>query len=98
MKTSDPTLDSIAKVLIRCFWMVMALLMAWFLFYLTGGDWAYGFHREIWFDLTRHEFALLNLYGLTFLKLSAFGLFLVPYIAIRMVLRQTSPDEGAPRS
>ena len=63
--------------------------------YLGGGDWGYDFHKDLWSGLTRHEYDLINLCGMALLKIGAFGAFLLPYIAIRLVLRQQSePNES----
>jgi hypothetical protein len=80
-------LDVVAGLLLRCFLLSVALLAIWFLFYLAGGDWAYSVHSK-WFDLSRHEFALLNYYGMAFLKLGAIVFFLLPYCAIKLMLRK----------
>ncbi len=80
-------LNSVAGVLIRCFFLGAALMLFWFVFYLIGGDFAYGIHST-WFDLSRHEFALVNYYGMAYLKINLFLLFLLPYVGIKMVLRK----------
>ena len=66
--------------------MGFAILIIWFVMYLIGHDWAYKFHKSLWSGLTRHDFSMLNLYGMTFFKLFIFGVFLLPYFAIRLVL------------
>jgi len=88
MKTTDVTLDLIAKVLIRCFWIGMALIMGLFFLYLAVGDWGYELHKNIWPGLTRHAYSLIWACILSFFKTLIFVAFLVPYIAIRMVIRQ----------
>lgn len=90
MKSKEITLELIAKVLIRSFWIGIASVTAWFLIYLGGGDWGYNIHKDLWSGLTRHEYDLINLCGMAFLKLGVFGVFLLPYLGIRMVLRQDS--------
>ena len=91
MKTTTITLESLAKVLIRCFWMGMAFLIFWFVWFLVAGQWAFEFHQQ-WLSWTRHEFDLLNIYGMTFLKVAVFVGFLFPYFAIRLVLRGASVE------
>ena len=94
MKTTDVTLDLIAKLLIRCFWIGMALIMASFFLYLAVGDWGYELHKNIWSGLTRHDYSLVWVCILSFFKMLIFVAFLVPYIAIRVVIRQQSSNAG----
>jgi hypothetical protein len=61
--------------------------MLWFIFFLLGGDLGYTIHDK-WFQISRHEYDLLNYYGMAFVKGFIFLLFLLHYIAIRMVLRR----------
>jgi len=72
----------IAGVLLRCFIYGFALLSFWLVLFLFAGDWMYNFHSTM-FDLTRHDFDLMNYYGMTFLKILVFVVFLIPYLAIR---------------
>lgn len=68
MKKTDFTLDLIAKLLIRCFWIGMALIMASFFLYLAVGDWGYELHKNIWSGLTRHDYSLVWVCILSFFK------------------------------
>jgi hypothetical protein len=80
-------LEVTAKILIRCFILNFALILLWFMFYLIGSsEWGYELHSKI-FDITRHEFTLINYCGIAFAKLCNFILFLIPYVAIRLVLK-----------
>ena len=82
----DVFLDALAKVLIRCFLMGLALQLLWFVLFMRVGEWAYGIHSE-WFELlTRHDFDLMNYYGMALLKIGIFTFFLIPYLSIRLVL------------
>jgi len=81
------SLEVTAKILIRCFILNFALILFWFFFYLMGsGQWGYELHSKI-FDITRHEFTLINYCGIAFAKLCNFIFFLFPYVAIRLVLK-----------
>lgn len=86
VKGTELDLEAIAQVLIRCFWMGIAVLIVWFGMFLACGQWSYEFHQPMWSGLTRHEFDLINLCGLALLKVGIFVGFLLPYLAIRMVL------------
>ncbi|MBT6340482.1 MAG: hypothetical protein HOJ48_14410 [Desulfobacula sp.] len=87
-KTENETsqiLHVCAKVLIRCFAFSVLILMIWFVWLLTCGDFGYQYFSA-WFGLTKQEFVLENLNGMTELKLLSVTLFLVPYAAIKLVL------------
>jgi hypothetical protein len=80
-------LEVTAKILIRCFILNFALVLFWFFFFLIGSSqWGYELHSKI-FDITRHEFALINYCGIAFVKLCNIIFFLFPYVAIRLVLK-----------
>ncbi|MGO9377373.1 MAG: DUF6868 family protein [Dissulfurispiraceae bacterium] len=80
-------LEVAAKILIRCFILNIALILLWFIFYLIGsGRWGYELHSKI-FDITSHEFVLINYCGIAFAKLCNIIFFLFPYVAIRLVLK-----------
>jgi len=80
-------LEVTAKILLRCFILNFALILFWFFFFLVGsGRWGYEFHSKI-FDITRHEFVLINYCGIAFAKLCNLIFFLFPYVAIRLVLK-----------
>ena len=64
-------------------------IMFWFIFFLLDGDFGYTIHAK-WFQISRHEYDLLNYYGMAFIKGCNFLFFLFPYIAIRMVLKRNN--------
>ena len=80
-------LEVIAKVLLLCWLFGFLLLLFWFGVYAVAGDQVLKIHGT-WFDLTKHDFDLMNYYGMAFVKVCVFLFFLVPYIAIRLVLRK----------
>jgi len=82
-------LEAASGVLLRCFGMGFAFLLLWFVLVLAGGEMAYEFHGKL-FDITKHEFELLNYFGMALLKLLVFVVFLIPYLATRLVLRNLS--------
>ena len=79
-------LDTVAGILLRCFILSLLLLLFWFVFFLLAGDLGYWIHSH-WFDLTRHDFDLINYYGMALVKALNIMLFLIPYAAIRLMLR-----------
>jgi len=80
-------LDAVAGVLLRCFVLSVCLLLFWFVFYLAAGGWAYSIHSR-WFELSRHDFDLMYYYVMAFFKMASFLFFLIPYIAIKLILRK----------
>jgi hypothetical protein len=59
-------LEITARILLRCFILNFALILFWFFFFLIGnGQWGYEIHSKI-FDITRHEFVLINYCGMAF--------------------------------
>ncbi len=83
------TLDYLAEILIRCFWYSVVLLTISLLIFLVAGDAAYEMHSTM-YDISKHEFVLMYYYGMAFLKILMILFFLIPYIAIRVVLKKHS--------
>lgn len=82
-------LDAVSRVLIRCFLFCLIIQLWWGAVFLIWGDLAHNVYSTM-FKLSWHEFMLVNYCGLGLLKMLNFVLFLCPWIAIRLVLRQTS--------
>jgi hypothetical protein len=80
-------LNSLAAILIRCFFLTIGLLLVWFVFFRLAGDAGYYLHSR-WFEIDGRDYDLLFYYGMASLKIIAFVFFLFPYIAIRLVLRK----------
>jgi len=78
--------DMTARVLIRCFFIGMLFMLPWFLIIMVAGEWAHSIHK-IWFEITWHEFQVMNYCALGLFKISLFVFFLLPYIAIRLAQR-----------
>ena len=79
--------ELVAEILIRCFWYSIILLTLTLLIFLLARDAAYQVHSMI-FGVTKHDFVLMFYYGAAFLKITAVTLFLIPYAAIRVVLKK----------
>ena len=80
-------LDTVAGVCLRCFVLAICLLLFSFVFYLLAADWAYSIHSR-WFELSRLHFDLMYYYAMAFFKMASFLFFLLPYIAIKLILRK----------
>ena len=81
-------LEALAKVLLRCFVLGFVLLLIWFGAYLLAGDLIFRINGPL-FGLSQHEMDLMHFYGIVFVKCCVLLFFLMPYIAIRLVLRKT---------
>ncbi len=87
------TLDHVAEILIRCFWYSMALLVVSLLIFMVAGDAAFEAHSMM-FGISKHEFVLMYYYGTAFMKITILIFFLIPYIAIRVVLKKHRKDDS----
>jgi hypothetical protein len=83
----DNCLKRVSDILLWCFAMTFALLLISFLFYLAVGDEMYCIHAK-WFQISRHDFALVYYCSMAILKLCAFVVFLFPGLSIRIALRK----------
>jgi len=81
-------LDTVAKVLLRCFVLGFLLLLLWFVAYLSAGDLIY--RQGKMFGLSAHEIDVIHYCGMALVKGCVLLFFLFPYIAIRLVLRKRS--------
>ena len=80
-------LEAAAGICLRCFVLAFCLLLFSFVFYLLAADWAYSIHSS-WFEISRHDFELMNYYGMAFTKIVSFLFFLIPYVSIKLILRK----------
>lgn len=80
-----------AKVLLRCFLMGLVLLLVWFVMVCCFGDFVYSVH-SYFFHIPRTQFETIHYVGIASFKMILFTFFLLPYIAIRLVLRKMSAD------
>jgi len=80
-------MENLAGIFIRCFFLAYALLLIWFVFFWAGGDWGYNLTSH-WFTVSKHEYDLVCYYGIAFMKICVLTFFLLPYIAIKLVLRK----------
>jgi MFS superfamily sulfate permease-like transporter len=80
-------LETIARVLIRCFFMGVALILIWLGFLVFAGEFTYNIHS--WFiPISRQQFDCIHYAAMAITKLCIFLFFLLPYIAIRIVLKK----------
>lgn len=84
MQTHKQTLETIAKVLIRAFWLGVGFMILTMVLSLLMNDWAYQIHSKL-FDITKHDFDVMIYGWLGSLKIIVTLFFLIPYLAIKMV-------------
>lgn len=83
----DEKLDVAAGVLIRCFVMGLVCMIIWLVAVVAVADWAYRIHSTF-IPISREQFNLVHYAGLILLKVAVFGLFLLPYIGIKLVQKK----------
>jgi len=80
-------LDTVAKILIWCFFLGILIGIFGFFFLVLGGDFVYDMHSKF-ISISRVQFNCIH-YGLfSMLKTAILYLFLIPYIAIKLVLKK----------
>jgi hypothetical protein len=80
-------LDVIAGILIRCFLGGILLLTVWFFCLVLAGDCIYQLHSR-WFAIPRPAFDALHYALMAVTKIALLLFFLLPWIAIRLVLKK----------
>ena len=87
LNNTDEMLGVIGRVLIRCFVMGLLVLLFWLGALAFAGDLAYSIHAKI-VPISREQFYVIHYAGGLITKATIFFLFLIPYIAIRLVIRK----------
>jgi hypothetical protein len=80
-------LDTLAKVLLRCWLISFALLLFSFVVFMLTGDMIDRIHGKM-FGLTPHELDLIIYCWMGLFKLFVLISFLIPWMAIKLVLRK----------
>jgi hypothetical protein len=84
---TNDLLNAVAHVLLRCVVLGFGLLILWAVVYLVAGDLLFRLNGPI-FGLSQHEMNLMHFYGIVFVKCLVLLFFVIPYIAIRLVLQK----------
>ena len=79
------TLETTAKVLLRCTGFGFLFLLIWVGFFLLAGDLVHDLHGGM-FDLTKHELNVIHYCGMAMMKTAVFLFFLFPWLSIKLVL------------
>lgn len=81
--------ETLAKVLLRCWIFGFVLGLFSFVVFMLTGEIIDDIHGRM-FGVTPHELDLIIYCGLGMLKLSVLVLFLMPWMAIKLVLRKSA--------
>jgi hypothetical protein len=84
---NDVFLQTVATILLRSFLFGLALLLLWFFLYLIAPNWMFELNAR-WFDIGKHNFDLINYFGMGFFKICIILFFLLPYLAIKSMSRK----------
>ena len=79
-------LETAGQILIRCFVLGIFVLFFWWGMLLGLGDLAYSVHTKM-VPISRQQFYVIHYAGMLITKATISVLFLFPYIAIRLVVR-----------
>ena len=93
MRDPGETLQLTAGILIRCFWGGIVLLSVWFLCFVWAYDWMYSLHAR-WFMISRQNFDTVHYAAMAFTKITLILFFLLPWIAIRLAIKQRKYEKG----
>lgn len=86
MTKLDEVLEVSAQILIRCAIMGILVLFIWWGAMELFGDLAYSVHSRM-FPISRQQFELVHYTGMLITKSAVGLLFIFPYIAVRLVLK-----------
>ncbi len=84
---TDDLLETIAKILLRCWIFGFILLLFWWGAVMLAGDLVFDVHGAM-FDLTRSQLNVIHYCGMGFTKLAVSLFFFIPWISIRMVRKK----------
>ena len=84
---NDVFLQTMASILLRSFLFGLAFLLLWFLLYLIVPGWMFDMNAR-WFNIDKRDFELINYFGIGFVKIVILLFFLLPYLAIKSMLRK----------
>jgi uncharacterized protein DUF6868 len=86
---TDDLLESIGKILLRCWIFGFILLLFWWGTVTLARDLVYGVHGDM-FGLTRSQLNVIHYCGMGLTKLIVGLFFFIPWVSIRLVLKKRS--------
>jgi hypothetical protein len=84
---TDDLLETLAKILLRCWIFGLILLLFWWGAVMLAGDLVLGVHGDI-SNLTRPQLNVIHYCGMGLTKLAVSLFFFIPWISIRLVLKK----------
>ena len=76
-----------------CFLLAMGVVLLWFGMYMLGGDLMFEVHAKL-FSIDKEDFVEMNYEGMALLKILSWVLFLIPYLALKILGRGNHPSSG----
>jgi hypothetical protein len=86
-KSTNDFLETLAKILLRCWIFGFVLLLFWGGFFVLAPNVIYDLHGSM-FGLSPHELNIIHYCGMGLTKLVVICLFFFPWAAIRLVLKK----------
>jgi hypothetical protein len=80
-------LEVLSSFLLRCFLLGVVFLLYWFFVFIAIKDTAWAINERL-FSISKENFNLVNYYGMAITKCFVILVFLIPYLATRLVLRK----------
>jgi len=87
MQREIEVLELISQILLRCIVMGIIVLLFWWGVLAAFGDWAYEAHSGF-IPITREQFNAIHYAGILLTKSALGFLFVIPYVAIRLVIKK----------
>ncbi len=84
MVESVVSVDRLATVFGICALLTWGFLLLWLVIYFSMSNFTFRVHSRM-FGITRQQYEVANYCGMGLLKLAAFVLFVVPYVALKIV-------------
>ena len=94
MNTSDKLLETASRILARCSIMGFILLLWWWVCLEVASDFIYAVHSRIAPSMSELQFQLINYIGMISTKLVIMILFLLPWIAMKLISRTHRSQSG----
>ncbi len=85
---NDTFLQTVATILIRSFFFGLGFLLLWFILYLIAPGWLFQINAKWFNNISQRDFELINYCGMGLLKIAILLFFLLPYLAIKSMLRK----------
>ncbi len=75
----------LSRILLWCIVFDFCFLSIWLIMFLSARNWIYRMHTQ-WFKISEEQFDSMHYAGMAIFKLAAWLFFIIPYLAIKVVL------------